>query len=242
MRIIDIHSHCLPMTDDGAKSNEQAMNMLRIAAQEGFTDMVLTPHFRPSGNTAPSGQLLEEKVKKLQQEADTQGIGIRLYIGNEIYYCSELPRLLEEKNVHTLAGSRYVLVEFSPMEEYSYIKNGLYQILSAGYLPVLAHVERYQAFLTKKDRVEDCLEMGAYIQMNFASAAGAAGRETKKFCKRLLKEKLVHFLATDAHSDGARAPRIGKDVTKMLLRIDTDYYEKLLSENPGKILLNQRIK
>lgn len=145
---------------------------------------------------------------------------LKLYLGCEIYYSHESISLLEKGWIPTLAGSKYILVEFSPMKDFKFIKNALQECLFAGYLPILAHVERYQCFQGKTSLVNDLIEMGVYIQINAMSIIGNAGLKVQWFTKKLLREELVHFIATDAHNTEKRSPSISQ--CKKYIRIFKD--------------------
>lgn len=191
---VDIHSHILPQIDDGAKNEDMSFKMFHTAQRNGIAKIILTPHHKPMHHNANS-QKIAELTQTLQQEIKKHGIEIELYTGNEIYYNSDILTLLEQKNVLTMANSDYVLVEFGPMDDFGYIRNGVYQILSGGYRPILAHAERYAAMRASTDYFERMIDMGCCIQINAGSIMGQFGFDTKIFTRRLLKKELVHFVA-----------------------------------------------
>ena len=148
---IDIHSHVLPMVDDGAESVEMALLMLRTAAEEEIEKIILTPHQKADRRCAtPEGIL--HRMEELQELAGKEHIPVQLYPGNEILYRHGLAELLEQRKIRTLADSRYVLIEFFPGEDYSYIRDALGRVTSFGFWPVLAHVERYVNVINRMDR------------------------------------------------------------------------------------------
>lgn len=191
---VDIHSHILPQIDDGAKNEDMSFKMFHTAQRNGIAKIILTPHHKPMHHNA-NPQKIAELTQTLQQEIKKHGIEIELYTGNEIYYNSDILTLLEQKNVLTMANSDYVLVEFGPMDDFGYIRNGVYQILSGGYRPILAHAERYVAMRASTDCFERMIDMGCCIQINAGSIMGQFGFDTKIFTRRLLKKELVHFVA-----------------------------------------------
>ena len=228
---IDIHSHILPGIDDGSKNFEMSMEMLRIAEENGIRSIVLTPHYKPMRhNVGPGG--VKELTGRLEEAVRREGMEIRLYSGNEFYYSSEMVRVLEEKKACTMAGSGYVLVEFGPMDGFDYIRGGLYQILSAGYRPILAHVERYGSVCAKVEHVKDLTAMGCYMQVNAGSIMGQFGMATKQLARKLLKYGMVHFVATDAHDDRRRSPALSECARYLERKYGEEYMEKLLRINP----------
>lgn len=237
---IDVHSHILPGIDDGAKDFEMGMGMLRTAYGNGIGGIILTPHYKPMRHNAGPGRV-RALVGQLQEEADKEGMGIRLYAGNELYYSSETVRCLEEGQACTLAGSDYVLVEFGPMDGLDYIRGGVYQVLSAGYRPILAHVERYGSVCREIGHVEDLVAMGCYIQVNAGSVMGQFGMGARQISRKLLKKELVHFVATDAHNDRRRKPELLGCARFLERRYGRGYMERLLHANPMHVIANRYI-
>jgi protein-tyrosine phosphatase len=232
---IDIHCHMLPQLDDGAKSMEQTSKMLEIAYREGIRTIIATPHYREERFTNPL-QKVEETCQKVREIASIDYPDLTIYLGSEIYYSHETVRLLGEKRIPTMADSMYVLVEFSPMAEYQYIKNGLQEILLAGYSPILAHVERYLQVVRDLHRVGELIDMGIYMQVNAMSITGEMGRTYQKTVKKLLKMNYVHLVATDSHSDRTRAPRMQECARYLEKKFGETNARKLLRNNQMKIL------
>lgn len=239
MGYIDMHSHILPGLDDGSRSMEQSLAMLRIAYEEGITTMIATPHNMP-GKGRPSKETIREKIHLLQIKADEENISIKILMGTEYYYREEVLNQFEEENAITMGASDHVLVEFNPMEEKSYIRNAINDINSTGYTPIIAHIERYVQLMKDFDTVEDLSKMGALIQVNAASITGDNGRQAKSDTKKLLKRDLVDFVSTDAHSHGHRAPYIRKCATILSKRYGADYADKLLYRNAQVLLLQNK--
>ena len=237
---IDIHSHILPGIDDGAENSETSMEMLRAAWNDGIREIILTPHNKPSHHNADP-----EKIKRLmeilQDKACGEGMDIKLYTGNEMYYGSDMTKKLEEGRALTLAGSAYVLVEFGMGEDIDHIRYGLYEALSHGYRPILAHVERYGRMLTRADRVEDFIRMGCYIQVNAGSIMGTFGFSAKQFTKKLLAQGLVHFVATDAHDMGKRKPILSDCAGYVSRKYGEGYAERLFYGNPMSVIKDEYI-
>lgn len=218
---IDIHFHILPGIDDGSEDLSTSMKMLRIAAKSGTTGLILTPHNKPGRHSADPFAIAS-LTEKLKREMAKENIDIKLYFGNEIYYRSGILEEIAVGKCLALADSDYVLTEFNPMDDYDYIRNGIYNLLTEGYRPVLAHVERYEKMNGRTDRVADLIEMGCYIQINAGSVMGAFGLGTKGFTRKLLAMDLVHFVASDAHDLGKRSPDMrecGYYIRKNMVRI-----------------------
>lgn len=237
--MIDIHSHILPGLDDGAGDWEQSCEMLKIAHEQGIKKIIATPHFMPGRRNA-SPETIRNKAKRLQAYIEEQGYDMQVYTGNEIYYNGDVTEKLECGSVLTLADSSFILLEFSPMDDYRYIYNSLAELVSEGYRPILAHAERYEAISRDiKSRVEDLKKMGVLIQINASSVEGKHGRQEKKTIKELLKNQLVDFIGTDAHGTLSRAPYIEKCVKQLSKKCTSEYKEAILYRNAEKILLEK---
>lgn len=237
---IDMHSHILYGLDDGARDIGTSMHMLRLAAKDGISGIILTPHNKPAHRRI-THHSMAEKIEKLKTSLLEENITIKLYLGSELYYRSGLPEEIGGGHACTLAGSRYALVEFSPLDDYDYIRNGIYTMLMSGYYPILAHVERYQKVCEKKDGVADLAEMGCYLQMNAGSIMGRFGFRTKILSNKLLKRRLVHFVATDAHDTDKRAPHLADCADYIRRKYGESYARALLYDNPARILSNEAI-
>lgn len=238
--LIDIHSHILPGVDDGSDSFEKSMRMLKCAADDGITEIILTPHNKP-GHRHVHFSKMTFAAEKLQELMARESIGINLYLGSELYYRSGLPEEIENEMSATLAGSRYVLLEFSPLEDYEHIRKGAYSLLMGGYYPVLAHVERYQNVCSKKDGVDELIDMGCYIQVNAGSVMGKNGVKVKRIVRNMLKRRQVHFVATDAHDLKKRAPYLADCAAFISKKYGEDYSEKLFCENPLCVIRDKDI-
>jgi protein-tyrosine phosphatase len=232
---IDIHSHILPQLDDGSQSIEQTVNMLNIAYAEGIRTIITTPHYK-EGLLTNLMQKQQEYWDQLKETLKTTMPDMTILIGSEIYYSHESVKLLRQKYIPTMAGSKYVLIEFPSMVEYRYIKSALQELLFEGYRPILAHVERYRNLST--DSISEFIDMGVYSQVNASSLSPKIGNTYLSIAKKLVKKNLVHFIATDSHNDGNRAPKLKKCIEYIVKKYGESYVNELLIDNPSKLLNN----
>lgn len=237
---IDIHSHILPGIDDGSKDFSMSMEMLKAAAESGITQIIVTPHNKPGRHNA-SPEKIDSLISMLEKAMKKNEISIRLYPGNELYYRSSLTEEIGENRAITLAGADYVLTEFNPMDDYDYIRNGIYSLMAGGYRPILAHAERYLKISGKTDKIEELMKMGCYIQVNAGSVMGSCGLSAKLFTRKLLKNEIVHFVATDAHDMKERSPQIDECAAFIRRKYGEEYMRKLLYENPMRVIRNEYI-
>ena len=237
---IDIHCHILPGVDDGSPDMATSLEMLRIADKNGITHLILTPHHKPMHhNVSPEHNVVYRK--KLQEAAKEAGIKAKLFSGNEIYYSDETMEELMEGKICSLAGSDYVLVEFHPTNPYKAIQNAVSRVQAAGFIPIIAHVERYSDIVSHPSRVKDLIEMGSFIQVNASSIMGKYGFGISHFTKKLLKEELVHFVASDAHDTGRRAPNLLDCRNYVERKYGEDYGKRLFFTNPANVIRNELI-
>ena len=240
MKKIDIHNHILPGLDDGAADEKISLQMLRMAAEDGITHLITTPHFHyRRGHATP--EQIKNTLALMQEMADENAIPIQLYAGNELYYTHDLMEMVKAKDALTLADSDYVLLEFSPATEQRKIQNAVYQFLSEGYYPVIAHMERYEAFYKHPDFVETILRMGAYYQVNAGSISGNAGWALKRFTRNMMKGGMIQFVATDAHDLQKRQPNFSSASDWIEKKLGESEMKDYLYENPLKILENKAI-
>lgn len=231
----DIHCHILPGLDDGAGSLEETLRMLRMAADEGITDVIATPHYKEGRRCAGPDQV-RETVKEIQEEANRQQIPVSLYFGHEILYFSDLEERLKEKQICTLNDTSCVLIEFMPTESFSYIRNALDQVAGTGYLPILAHAERYSCLLKDWKRAGQLHKMGIGIQLNASGIVGSMGSGIRTFTHRMISEHLADYIGTDAHDSRRRVPAV-KQCAAVLERLcSSEYADALLYGNAAKIL------
>lgn len=238
--LVDMHCHILPEIDDGAKNEGEAYQMLRMAYDEGIRVIVATPHHHERRGMCTPGQYRRalSKVRKMAQEIDD-----KFYVmpGMEIYFSQDVLTKLEHRKVQTMGKSEYVLIEFSPNDEFRYIQQALQQVQMKGFHPIIAHIERYSCFYDCIDEVEYLIEMGIYVQVNAGSIIGSSGRTTKKFVKELLERQLVHFVGTDAHSSGSRSPMMKKCADYVEKKYGENYAKEIFRTNGLKVLKNKMI-
>ena len=237
---IDLHSHILPGLDDGARDVEESKEMLKQAWEEGIREIIATPHFFASKKSASKEQILES-ISAVEESMAELGFFIKIYPGNEVYYRSEAEELVEQGIANTMAGSHYVLVEFDPMTEYSYLRNGILKLVSYGYTPILAHTERYECLFRNKEKLQRVKDHGALIQVNSATITKGAFDEMGKRGRYLMKKELLDFISSDSHSMGKRCPKIREAARILEKKMGTKKAEKILFANPRAVIEDRSI-
>ena len=143
-------------------------------------------------------------------------------------------RHLDKKLRPTMLGSRYVLTEFSTNDSFVTVRNYIYELITKGYRPIVAHVERYFC-CQEPERIQELKKLGAQIQINADSVLGYEGHTIKKFCAGLMKDDLVDFIGSDAHNLEGRKMNLGKCVAYVRKKMGQDYAEEIFVDNPRRI-------
>lgn len=235
--LYDIHCHILPGVDDGADSIEESMEMLKMEFKDGVRNIIFTPHYRRHMFETPENEILQQflTVKKAASQVVPD---LKLYLGCELHSNMDMVDILQERKHLTLAESSYVLTEFSNGDTEAYIKERCYSLLSNGYEPIIAHVERY--FCMKNlDMVNELRQMGVRMQVNAESIIGKSGWKIQRYCRSLMKEGMLDFVGSDSHGWSRRAPKMGECAEYMVKKMGSAYTERILIENPSEIIIGR---
>jgi protein-tyrosine phosphatase len=237
----DIHSHILPGIDDGPENLEETFRMLYIAYEEGIRVIVATPHFAAGSKNVSSEKTLRI-YREVSQEVTKAGIKLDIILGNELLYNMDMIDSLNKGEALTIDGTRYILVEFPPCTSFREIWKGLNHCIFAGYIPILAHVERYPCLIKEPSLVYNLITVGAYIQMNLSSIVGRITDPKVRFCYKLLKKEWVHFLGTDSHGAFERVPRAKKAAAFLNRKFGEKKVRQLFWENPMTMLEDKHLE
>lgn len=235
--MIDIHSHILPGLDDGAESFEESIMMARMAVESGINVLVATPHCSDSLKREVRERVLI--LRDMLQEAE---IPLKVCMGMEIFGTVYTSRLLREKKLVTLNNSRYPLVEFSFSSSGEEETDILQDMLWSGYVPVVAHPERYKYIRENPELINIWAKMGCLFQINKGSLLGKFGGDIKKMADSLLKRGFVTAVASDSHSAEVRTPWMKDAYNYVADAVGYSEAEKLLNHNPRTILKNDTIR
>lgn len=234
--IIDVHAHIIPGVDDGSRTMGETVRLLKLAAKQGITAVIATPHY--SRRSVLRG--IPEWAAWIQEEMQKSCPGFRVFPGQETFYHRELPDRLHAGEATTLAGGRYVLVEFDPLVPYQELYQGIRSILTGGYLPVLAHIERYACL--RKEGTQELLSCGCKLQMNYGSLQGNLFSHEVHWCRKQIKQETVHFLGTDMHRINYRPPQITEAVKWLENHVSPDYAARITRENALRMINNESIR
>lgn len=236
----DIHCHILPGVDDGAKDMDETRRMLLMAYDEGIRVIVATPHFH-IGNKSDGNESLKAVYEEVRLIAENALGDFKLILGNELFYSPDIIDALRKGEALTIDDTRYILVEFAPVAPYQEIRDGLNHCIYSGFIPILAHTERYLCLNKNIDLVGHLIKLGTYIQINLSSLLRGHYNTNAKLCRKLMKRDWVHFLGTDAHGAYVRAPRAMEAIMYLERKYTEATVNKLLWENPMRMLENKHL-
>lgn len=239
-RFADLHSHILYGVDDGARNPKEALKMMKMAYANNTRVLCLTPHYNPRMKE----ESLEQSLlvyRLLMKYAEEKMPDLTLVLGSEIFYHNDFAESIRQGKCFTLGESRYVLIEFSPLEDFFVIQKGIAKIFAEGYIPVLAHVEKYRALRDIK-RVEELTNAGVIIQANASSVVDETSADTKKYIRALLKKRLIHIVSSDGHNLLDKAPLLGEAADFVSDHFGEDYAKRLFYRNPIRVLLDKKLK
>ena len=234
--MIDLHSHILPNVDDGSRSLEDSLSLMKEASKLGITDIVFTPHYELNPSRMVPNVNFKDSFENFKKELIGNEININVYLGNEITLENGIIDQIKNKNCLTLNDSKYILLELDFFAEEEEIGEIIYELGLAGYRVIIAHVERY--LYADYKYVEMLVNEGALIQVNAASLT-VKNSYLKKFMSKLIKNNLIHFIASDVHR--GRENKLQEAYQIVSKRFNKDIANRLFVDNPRKVLLNQDI-
>lgn len=193
----DLHSHLIPAIDDGSKSISQSLEMIKDLKDMGFKKLITTPHIM-SHRFPNTKDIILREFELLQEELIKENINIPMEVASEYYYDEYFIELVRKKELLTF-GDNHVLFELSYTTPTFGLEQSVYELLNAGYKPILAHPERYSYFAVSPDKYHQLRESGLLFQINVNSTNDFYGKKTKKAVSYLIENGLVDFVGSDTH-------------------------------------------
>ena len=230
--MIDIHSHILPGLDDGASTMEEAVDMVRLAAAAGTTDIVASPHANQEFAFDPA--TVEQKIAELQQAA---GDTPRIHYGCDFHLTPEnIEYAQSSPGKYSINHRGYLLVEFSDLLIPRTSSEIFARLIGAGMRPIVTHPERNELLQTRVPELEAWVRQGCLVQVTAQSLLGRFGKPAKAAADDLMARGLVHFLASDAHDAKYRPPVLDEAWRFVEQAFGEDLALRLLEENPRAVL------
>ena len=233
--MVDIHCHILPEVDDGAWDMEAAVAMAKIARDSGVKKIITTPHFKGEPAALGSVGLFRHQLRLLQSRLKRVGVEVELLPGAEVLCVPQTMELAQVGRLPTLGTGRYVLTEFYFDASAGFMDETLHGLRQMGYLPVVAHPERYGAVQRDPELAARWFHRGIVLQINKGSVLGAFGRRAEDAAVRMLCRGNAHIIASDAHSPHVRTTDLQPVRHWCLDHLGQAYTKILLEDNPGRV-------
>lgn len=236
--MIDIHNHIIFDVDDGSKSLDQSIEMIKAAKESGFDEICFTPHYMEDGYRTERA-VLEKKVEIIKKAVKREKIDIKIHLGEEIFIFPTLPANLDK--VISLNDSKYLLIEFPLVEKINYIDDVLYELMTLDKIPIIAHPERYLETEKNYSMIEELAQRGVLFQSNINSIVGHYGSAAKKLVIKLLKDNLIQFIGSDAHSV-AGYKKASESLKALKKLVGEEKLKEMTEINPKLVLENKEIE
>ena len=235
--MIDLHSHRLPNVDDGSKDMNMSIEMIKEAIKCGTKKIVATPHYAKGYYTNEYNKIKEifpEFKDKIEKELD-----VEIYHGQEVYFTENILEEFKMGNIGTINDSRYMLVEFPPMDFKVESLDYLYELQIRDIVPVVAHPERYRAVMKNPEILNEFIEAGCLFQLNGTSLHGAFGKESQKASRILLNSGVYNFIGSDAHRSDKRTMNLTESIE--IIKKSNKNYLDLMRESSELLLENKEV-
>lgn len=195
----DIHSHLLPDLDDGVKSWEESIIILKALEELGIQQVVTTPHIM-SDYYPNTPEIIRSKVAELNTKVQEAGLNVKVQGAAEYYMDEDFLDNIGTRDLITF-GDDFILTEMPFLNKPLIMEETFFKLSSKGLKPVLAHPERYLFFQADYGLVEEVLSTGVLFQINVSSLSGYYSPGAKKLAEYLISKKKVHFLGSDIHNE-----------------------------------------
>ena len=238
---IDLHCHILPDVDDGAESFNEAVDIITTANKSGTTIMVITPHYNQLNkhHCYLNKEILTEKYKNFISDAEKIDAKIKFFLGSELFADKNLSELCKNNEIVSLNASRYVLTEFYFDEKIGNIQSYTDELMSFGYIPIIAHPERYKD-ISQQDYFS-LINKGCKFQLNKNSILGKNGNDIKDLAWWMLNNDFIHVIASDCHNSTSRNADLSELYVQLLDQFSPDKINIWLHDNQKRILLDRNI-
>jgi protein-tyrosine phosphatase len=235
--MIDLHCHILPNLDDGPQSQAESMAMAKRAVEDGVRTIVATPHTLNGVYTNHIQKVISD-VATLQDAFSNNHIDLRLYAGADVHLCPDMLGKIESGDAGTIDNAkRYLLLEFPPQTIPPGIKDEVFNLKVHGVTPIITHPERHPLIHHDMDILYELVRMGALCQLTAMSISGDFGGVVMGCAEMLLRHRLIHLIASDAHSPDSRPPLLSRAVeTAAEIMGNYEDAERMVTDVPAAIL------
>jgi len=241
--LIDLHCHILPGLDDGSGSAEESLTMARMAIEDGIRTIVATPHTLDGVyNVTPVE--ITGGVASFRELLASRDLDLRVCEGADVHLSPGIADKIKTGAVPTLNNTgKYFLMELPAQTIPAGAKEEIFSLKIQGITPVVTHPERHPAILQDMNLLYDFIAMGALSQITAMSLTGEFGEDVQRCAQELLKHRLVHVIASDAHSPGSRPPLLSRAVNEAEELTGSESFAlSLVKGIPAKILAGELVE
>ena len=237
---VDIHCHLLPGIDDGARDWETTLAMARMAVADGTRTIIVTPH--QLGNFSQNrGEAIRQGTQRLQLLLEQHKIPLEVLPGADVRIEDNMIDLLENGDVISLGDCRrHVLLEL-PHELYMPMEGLLTELSRRGMVGILSHPERNKGILRDPELLPPLVDAGCLMQVTAGSLAGTFGQRSQKLAEWMLRQGLVHFVASDAHGVKSRRPLLKRAFNRVSLLVDQNTATDLCATFPAMVARGESV-
>ena len=240
--MIDIHCHILDGLDDGPQSLDESVELCGKLKEAGISSIIATPHYMIGGGYAPTPETIKSKMDNLKGVLKEKNIDLNIYSGMEVFADHEIADGIENGEILTLNNTKYVLIEFPMDIVLKQASNLVFSLLIEGYVPIIAHPERYTTEYRKTNVLQDLVNNGALIQINSGSILGYHGKRVQKEAFALINEEMAHIVASDSHGQH-RFLKDKDDLEAKLVKFcGMENTQKLMYTNPLMVLEDKDVE
>jgi protein-tyrosine phosphatase len=237
--MVDMHNHILPQVDDGADSLETSLEMLRRGLEEGIEVAVLTPHFKPEDDREKA-ELHQQRFAQLQEAVAASGMPVQLFLGAEVGFRFGLAEVARWPGI-ALAESRYVLVDLPTGPLSGGLEQGMFELRTAGFRPILGHPERHRQLAGDERQLARLREQELLFQLDAGSLTGRFGQRTQEAARMLAERGWAEFVASDGHNLVRRPFTLQAACQWVEDALGAEEAQLLFADNPGRLVRGESI-
>jgi len=237
-KMIDIHSHILPYTDDGSETWENSLTMIKNAEAEGIRVIVATPHVLSEHHFKEEEEIIKKFIK-LKKKIKEAGLKVEIILACEIY--AQPDTSLEHKIATFNSNGKYFLIEFPMNSIPKFAPEKLFDFAMEEKAPIIAHPERNVGFQSRPDFIYEYVQRGSLMQINQGSLMGRFGEKAKSLAHQMIENNLAHFVASDGHKTDTRTVTLINCFNSIVEKYGKHIADRLFYENPLKAITGEKI-
>lgn len=238
--MIDIHCHILPGIDDGPTEWEESLAMCEMAVKDGIRTIVATPHVN-NGSYFNSKEKIIEKIEELRERINGR-VELEILIGADTHVSFDLVDRLQSKEIPTINNKNYILLELPHELLPPNLESFIFDLKVMGITPIITHVERTLWIKRKFEELKKLIQKGALLQITAMSITGEFGRSAQQWSEKLLKENLVHIIASDGHSINGRPPILSRALNAASSIVGRDDAYAMVNDTPLKVIKGEELR